>query len=121
MVEPDGRRLLRLEVRNSQVPIERKPPWIRTTMRTGPEFRAIRERVAAECLHTRCTDAGGPNGGRGGADDTSASTPFIVATRDGSPWQEVQVPPGGEGVPPATILPGAPESGGRAWQWLHAP
>ena len=61
MVEPDGRRLLRLEVRNSQVPIERKPPWIRTTMRTGPEFLAIRERVAAEGLHTVCQEAGCPN------------------------------------------------------------
>jgi len=61
VVEPDGRRLLRLEVRNSQVPIERKPPWIRTTMRTGPEFLAIRERVAAEGLHTVCQEAGCPN------------------------------------------------------------
>ena len=61
MVDPDGRRLLRLEVRNSQVPIERKPPWIRTTMRTGPEFLAIRERVAAEDLHTVCQEAGCPN------------------------------------------------------------
>ena len=61
MVNPDGRRLLRLEVRNAEVPIERKPPWIRTTLRTGPEYLAIRERVAAEGLHTVCQEAGCPN------------------------------------------------------------
>ena len=61
MVDPDGRRLLRLEVRNAEVPIERKPPWIRTTLRTGPEYLAIRERVAAEGLHTVCQEAGCPN------------------------------------------------------------
>ena len=61
MIEPDGRKLLRLEVRNSQTPIERKPPWIRTTMRTGPEYLAIRDRVAAEGLHTVCQEAGCPN------------------------------------------------------------
>jgi len=61
MVDPDGRRLLRLEVRNAEVAIERKPPWIRTTLRTGPEYLAIRERVAAEGLHTVCQEAGCPN------------------------------------------------------------
>ena len=61
MVDPDGRRLLRLEVRNAEVPIERKPPWIRTTLRTGPEYREIRERVAADGLHTVCQEAGCPN------------------------------------------------------------
>ena len=61
MVNPDGRRLLRLEVRNAEVPIERKPLWIRTTLRTGPEYLAIRERVAAEGLHTVCQEAGCPN------------------------------------------------------------
>ena len=28
--------MLRLEARNSQTPIERKPPWIKTRLRTGP-------------------------------------------------------------------------------------
>ncbi|MBC7763083.1 MAG: lipoyl synthase, partial [Candidatus Saccharibacteria bacterium] len=27
---PDGRRMLRLEIRNTETPIERKPPWIKT-------------------------------------------------------------------------------------------
>ena len=34
--QPEGRKLLRLEVRNAETPIERKPPWIKTTLRTGP-------------------------------------------------------------------------------------
>jgi lipoic acid synthetase len=58
---PEGRRLLRLEVRNAANPIERKPPWIRTRMRTGPEYTALRELVAAEGLHTVCQEAGCPN------------------------------------------------------------
>jgi hypothetical protein len=51
-VTPVGRRLLRLEVRNEQSPIESKPPWIRTKMRMGPEYQAVSELVAAEGLHT---------------------------------------------------------------------
>jgi lipoic acid synthetase len=53
--------MLRLEVRNAEVPIERKPPWIRTTLRTGPEYRQIRDLVRAEGLHTVCEEAGCPN------------------------------------------------------------
>ena len=45
MVSPDGRRLLRVEARNASVPIERKPEWIKTRARTGPEFQAMRQRV----------------------------------------------------------------------------
>jgi lipoic acid synthetase len=58
---PEGRKLLRVEVRNAEVPIERKPEWIRTRLRTGPEYTAIRERVAADGLHTVCQEAGCPN------------------------------------------------------------
>ncbi len=60
-VAPDGRRLLRLEVRNSQVPIERKPEWIRTRARFGPAYNEIRSLVADESLHTVCQEAGCPN------------------------------------------------------------
>ena len=35
---PDGRKLLRLEVRNAQTPIERKPKWIKTRATMGPEY-----------------------------------------------------------------------------------
>jgi lipoic acid synthetase len=60
-VAPEGRKLLRLEVRNAQTPIERKPPWIKTRLRTGPEYRQMRELVEAESLHTVCQEAGCPN------------------------------------------------------------
>ncbi len=31
-----GRKLLRLEVRNAETPIERKPEWIKTGAKHGP-------------------------------------------------------------------------------------
>ena len=58
---PDGRRLLRLEVRNAQTPIERKPSWIKTTARMGPEYTELRALVKREGLHTVCQEAGCPN------------------------------------------------------------
>jgi lipoic acid synthetase len=60
-VAPEGRPLLRLEARNAATPIERKPPWIRTRLRTGPEYTEMRERVRAGGLHTVCQAAGCPN------------------------------------------------------------
>jgi lipoic acid synthetase len=60
-VVPEGRKLLRLEVRNSEVPIERKPEWIKTRVRTGPEFQRITALVKGEGLHTVCQEAGCPN------------------------------------------------------------
>jgi lipoyl synthase len=53
--------MLRLEARNSQTPIERKPPWIKTRLRTGPEYTAMKQLVAREGLHTVCEEAGCPN------------------------------------------------------------
>jgi lipoic acid synthetase len=60
-VAPEGRRLLRLEVRNAQTPIERKPPWIKTRVRTGPEYTELKRLVRREGLHTVCEEAGCPN------------------------------------------------------------
>ncbi len=60
-VAPDGRRLLRVEARNAQTPIERKPAWIRTTARMGPEYRELTSLVKREGLHTVCQEAGCPN------------------------------------------------------------
>jgi lipoic acid synthetase len=60
-VAPDGRRLLRLEVRNAEVPIERKPSWIRTKATMGPAYSEIRSLVQSEDLHTVCQEAGCPN------------------------------------------------------------
>jgi lipoyl synthase len=61
VLAPDGRRLLRLEARNSQVPIERKPPWIKTRLRTGPAYTELKHLVRREGLHTVCEEAGCPN------------------------------------------------------------
>jgi lipoyl synthase len=58
---PSGRKLLRLEVRNSQVPIERKPEWIKTRLKTGPEYTELKSLVRREGLHTVCEEAGCPN------------------------------------------------------------
>ncbi|HEU4489967.1 MAG TPA: lipoyl synthase [Jiangellales bacterium] len=60
-VAPEGRRLLRLEVRNAAVPIERKPPWIKTRARLGPEYRELQALVKDAGLHTVCQEAGCPN------------------------------------------------------------
>ena len=60
-VAPDGRRLLRLEARNAATPIERKPPWIRTRARMGPQYTELSGLVAREGLHTVCQEAGCPN------------------------------------------------------------
>ena len=60
-VAPDGRRMLRLEARNAQTPIERKPAWIRTTARMGPEYTELNSLVRREGLHTVCQEAGCPN------------------------------------------------------------
>ncbi len=58
---PGERRLLRIEARNSQTPIERKPPWIKTRLRTGPQYTELRQLVRREGLHTVCEEAGCPN------------------------------------------------------------
>jgi lipoic acid synthetase len=58
---PDGRKLLRLEVRNAETPIEKKPSWIRTRARMGPEFSELKGLVRREGLHTVCEEAGCPN------------------------------------------------------------
>ncbi|MBB2974640.1 lipoic acid synthetase [Microbacterium endophyticum] len=55
------RRLLRLEVRNAQTPIERKPDWIKTRAKMGPEYTALQALVKDEGLHTVCQEAGCPN------------------------------------------------------------
>ncbi len=53
--------MLRIEARNSQTPIERKPPWIRTRVRTGPHYTGLKELVRSQGLHTVCEEAGCPN------------------------------------------------------------
>src|SRR3979490_2306708 len=58
---PEGRRLLRIEARNAETPIERKPPWIKVKATMGPEFTQLRNLVQREGLHTVCQEAGCPN------------------------------------------------------------
>lgn len=60
-MKADGRRLLRIEAKNSQTPIEQKPRWIRTQAKMGPEYRDMKNRVADAGLHTVCQEAGCPN------------------------------------------------------------
>ncbi len=60
-IAPEGRRLLRVEARNAQTPIERKPSWIRTKATMGPEYSQMRSLVQREGLHTVCQEAGCPN------------------------------------------------------------
>src|SRR5439155_24806305 len=53
-VTADGRRLLRLEARNAQTPIEAKPSWIKMRVRTGPAYRELKQLVEENGLHTVC-------------------------------------------------------------------
>ncbi|MEK6345199.1 MAG: lipoyl synthase, partial [Curtobacterium sp.] len=49
---PEGRRLLRVEARNAETPIETKPAWIKTRATQGPEFRDLSALVRDKQLHT---------------------------------------------------------------------
>ncbi|MFC0533902.1 lipoyl synthase [Phytohabitans kaempferiae] len=60
-IAPEGRRLLRIEARNAETPIERKPPWIKVKAKMGPEYTELRGLVQREGLHTVCQEAGCPN------------------------------------------------------------
>jgi lipoic acid synthetase len=59
-VKPE-RKLLRIEARNAQTPIEKKPDWIKTRAKMGPEYQALQSLVKTEGLHTVCQEAGCPN------------------------------------------------------------
>ena len=58
---PDDRKLLRIEARNAETPIERKPEWIKTRANMGPEYTRLRSLVKSEGLHTVCQEAACPN------------------------------------------------------------
>jgi len=60
-IAPEGRKLLRIEARNAEVPIERKPEWIKTRANMGPEYTRLRSLVKTEGLHTVCQEAACPN------------------------------------------------------------
>ena len=58
---PEGRKLLRIEARNAETPIERKPEWIKTRANMGPEYTRLHSLVKSEGLHTVCQEAACPN------------------------------------------------------------
>ena len=60
-IAPEGRKLIRIEARNAEVPIERKPEWIKTRANMGPEYTRLRALVKGEGLHTVCQEAACPN------------------------------------------------------------
>lgn len=60
-IAPEGRRMLRVEAKNAEVPIERKPEWIRTTAYMGEQYRDVKSLVRGASLHTVCEEAGCPN------------------------------------------------------------
>ena len=60
-IAPEGRKMLRLEVRNAETPIEKKPEWIKTRAKMGPEYNELMNLVKSEGLHTVCQEAGCPN------------------------------------------------------------
>ena len=60
-IDSNGRKLLRIEARNAQTPIEKKPDWIKTRAHMGPEYTKLRSLVAKEGLHTVCQEAACPN------------------------------------------------------------
>ena len=53
--------MLRVEARNADTPIERKPEWIRTRATMGPEYNELKRIVRSGGLHTVCEEAGCPN------------------------------------------------------------
>ena len=68
---PDDRKLLRLEVGNAETPIEKKPSWIKTRARMGPEFTELKGLIRREGSAHPPAEAGCPNilrvlGGPGG-------------------------------------------------------
>ncbi|MCR6494179.1 lipoyl synthase [Cellulomonas sp. P24] len=60
-IAPEGRRMLRVEARNAETPIEKKPDWIRTRATMGPEYSELKGLVRSGGLHTVCEEAGCPN------------------------------------------------------------
>ncbi|MDN6529930.1 MAG: lipoyl synthase, partial [Brevibacterium sp.] len=60
-IAPEGRRMLRVEARNSETPIEDKPAWIKAKAHIGPEYTSLKSLVRKQELHTVCEEAGCPN------------------------------------------------------------
>lgn len=59
--QAEGRKLLRIEARNAQVPREPRPEWLKTRATVGPEYKNLKEQVATTSLNTVCAEANCPN------------------------------------------------------------
>lgn len=55
------KKAIRIELRNAETPIERKPEWIKTRAHMGPEYNQLKLLVKNEGLHTVCQEAACPN------------------------------------------------------------
>ncbi|GGH56616.1 lipoyl synthase [Rothia aerolata] len=60
-VAAEGRKLLRVEQRNMAVPLEKKPHWIKTKAKVGPNYKEMIDLSTGSGLHTVCEEAGCPN------------------------------------------------------------
>src|SRR2546423_7928603 len=116
--------MLRIEARNAETPIERKPPWIKVKATMGPQFTALRGLVQREGLHTVCQEAGCPNIYEcwedreatfliGGGQCTRRGGFFQIDTRRPAEVDADEPPPGAEAGGPkgprdATVTGGAP-------------
>ena len=60
-VAPEGRRLLRVEARNAETQIERKPEWLKTRAVVSQTYQEVRGLVRQRKLHTVCAEANCPN------------------------------------------------------------
>ena len=60
-IAPEGRKMLRVEARNAETPIETKPSWVKTRATMGPEYTELKQLVHGNGLHTVCEEAGCPN------------------------------------------------------------
>ena len=58
--DPEGRKLLRIEVRNSQTPIRRSPSGFARPAKAGENYQDMRSLSHAKGLHTVCAEAGCP-------------------------------------------------------------
>ena len=60
-IAPEGRRLLRVEARNAETPIERRPEWLKTRAVVSQTYREVRDLVRRKKRHTVCAEANCPN------------------------------------------------------------
>ena len=80
-IGPNGRKLLRLEVRNAETPIERKPSWIKTRARTGPQYKELHNLVKEGGLNTVCQQAGCPTSSSAGRTARPRSSSAATSAR----------------------------------------